>query len=65
MVINYKGDVHMIYNHSSIKRDIISVITKTYKDKSIDDLTNSELIEALSKALPDIINKIITNELKR
>ena len=55
----------MIYNHSSIKRDIISVITKTYKDKSIDDLTNSELIEALSKALPDIINKIITNELKR
>ena len=54
----------MPYQSAEAKNEIVEAITEIYPNKPIDDLTNSEIIEALAKALPSIIIDCYSRNLK-
>lgn len=47
----------MQFTSNDVKKLISQSISKNYQNKPVDDLSNSELIQALSEALPTIIEK--------
>jgi hypothetical protein len=54
----------MSFKKNDSKIEIEQSISTLFKEKEVDDLTNTELITAISDAMPKILNKYLNETLK-